>query len=148
MAQNVPKPKYNVAKIKERREKVKKLHFQLGLTEEETAKQLGVNRRTIVRDKKAIIKEWRKEFNSKAASEIVYKLLAEEEQNIEQLKKQYAIAVEPRTKAFIMSEMRRLRRELFDKLARLGIISTIDNKLSVEGDVRFEVKWVSEESED
>lgn len=126
-------------KKSQRQEKVKKLYFKDGLTVAKIAKKLKCGTSTVDRDIKAIKEIWKLEFNPKVAEEIAKEILQEEQEDIRSLKDSEFMDL--KEKIMTIAEKRKLRKELFDKLARMNIIATTDNKLELSGDIKLKQEF-------
>ena len=128
-------------KKSERIEKVKELYFKDNLTIKKIAKKLKSSVATINRDIKYIKDYWKLEFNPKAAEEIIQDILQLDKGNIEKIKAIIEDIDDLRLKAKFFDTISKINKELFDKLARIGIITTTDNKLELSGNIRLEKEF-------
>ena len=128
-------------KKSERIEKVKELYFKDNLTIKKIAKKLKSSVATINRDIKYIKDYWKLEFNPKAAEEIIQDILQLDKGNIEKIKAIIEDIDDLRLKAKFFDTISKINKELFDKLARTGIITTTDNKLELSGNIRLEKEF-------
>ncbi len=124
-----------------RRELVKKLYFEDLLSERKVAEKIGVSRSTIKSDKLAITAIWGREYKGAKTDSLIGKILRIDTMSIKQLQKMLKDAEDVMMKTRMINELTRTNKELFDKLARLGILATTDNKLELSTDksIRFEM---------
>lgn len=104
-----------------RREQIKHYYYELGFTQQETAIKLNIDRRTIIRDLKIIVKENSKAYDPKHVKSFLDELLMDDMEDLRRATRQYG-AADIGNKASFLNTKVRIKKEMVDKMIKMGII--------------------------